>query len=173
MPGNMKCRFRSARLLSLYMLLAGLLPAVADAVEFRVGVGLSDGRDNAALQSDYARLERDVRALRKLESQLERLAGQELPSQPGEDERAEWQRQSEWLLRQSEEVADLAGELDDYLRESRYGSTAAAFFDYQSAKFRSVQRLDAIKTEAKKYPLKGQAASERRDRAVKQIAATF
>jgi hypothetical protein len=173
MPGCMKCRFRNARLGTLCILLAGLLPAVAGAIEFRVGVGLSDGRDNAALQSDYARLERDIRALRKLERQLERLGRQEPPSQQGEDERAEWQRQSEWLLRQSEEVADLAGELDDYLRESRYGSTAAAFFDYQSAKFRSVQRLDDMQAEAKKYPFKGQAASERRDRAVKQIAATF
>lgn len=158
---------------TVFVLIAALLPAIAGAAEFSVGIGLSDGRDNAVREQDYARLERDIRALRSLERQLERLARQEPPAPLQDDARGEWQRQSEWLLRQSEEVSSLAEEVDEYLRESRHGSRGFEVFDYQAAKFKSVQRLDAMEAAAKKYPLKGEAAAERQQRAMKLIARTY
>lgn len=155
------------------ILITCLVPALTGAVEFSVGIGLADGRDNAALQHDFARLQQDVRALRGLEQQLARLARQE-PSSPLQDaENAEWRQQSEWLLKQSVEVAELADELEEYLQEARHGAGAPNLFDYQGAKFKSSQRLDTIKHEAKKYTLKGKAAVERQTRAVKFIATIY
>lgn len=154
-----------------FILIAGLLSATACAVELSVGVGLSDGRDNAAREQDYARLERDIRALQTLERQLDRLGRQDPPAKLQDEGRAEWQRQSEWLLQQSKEVAALAAEVEEYLRESRHA--AVQLFDYQSARFKSVQRLDAMEAAAEKYPIKGEAAAERQQRAVKLIARTY
>lgn len=155
-----------------FILIAGLLSASAPrAVELSVGVGLSDGRDNAAREQDYARLERDIRSLQTLERQLDRLGRQDPPEKLQDEGRAEWQRQSEWLLQQSKEVAALAAEVEEYLRESRHA--AARVFDYQSAKFKSVQRLDAMEAAAEKYPVKDEAAAERQQRAVKLIARTY
>ncbi|HEX5057143.1 MAG TPA: hypothetical protein VFX02_11690 [Gammaproteobacteria bacterium] len=159
---------------AVFILIAILLPLRANALEFSVGVGLSDGGDeNAVLQHEYARLEQDIRALRQLERQLEHLGRQEPPASLGDAERAEWRQQSAALLTQSGEVARLAGETGEYLQESRHGSGSAMLFDYQAAKFKITQRLDAIGNEAKKYAPRGRAAIERRDNAVKLMAATF
>lgn len=169
--GNMKCKARTISLKIVFILIAGLLSARVCAVEFSVGIGLSDGQDTAAREQDYARLERDIRALRSLERQLDRLGRQDPPAQLQDEARAEWQRQSEWLLQQSKEVAALAEEVEEYLRESRHA--AGRLFDYQSAKFKSVQRLDAMEDAAEKYRIKGEAAAERQQRAVKLIARTY
>lgn len=153
-----------------FILISGLFPATSGALEFSVGVGLSNGKDNAELQQDFARLQQDIRALRTLERQLERLAGQEAASDLQGVENAEWRRQSDWLLEQAGEVAELADEAEEYLQDARHG---AGFFDYQAVKFKSSQRLDTIRQAAKKYAPKGKAAVERQNRAVELIARTY
>lgn len=158
---------------AVFILIAGLLPLAACAVEFSVGVGLSDGGDNPALQRDYARLEQDIRALQRLERQLDDLGRQDPPASLQEGEKGEWLRQSAALLKQAEEAAALADEVENYLHGSRHDTRSAGLFDYQAAKFKITQQLDAMEDAAKKYALKGQAASQRRDAAVKQMAATF
>jgi hypothetical protein len=155
------------------ILIAGLWPAAGTAAEFSVGVGLSEGGDPAAWQQELARLRQDIRALRKLEQQLDRLGRREAPAGLPGGESEEWSRQSEWLSGQAKEVAALAGEAEDYLHESGHGAVAAGLFDYQSMKFRIVQRLDAVEAAAEKYEVQGAQAVERQRNAVKSIARTF
>jgi hypothetical protein len=157
-----------------FILITGLWSVAVPAIEFNVGVGLSDGsRDNPALQSDYARLRQDIRALEILGSQLERLGREEAPSALEDGANQEWGQQSEWLLQQSKDVTALAAETEEYLRQFTQGSAGSSLFDYQSAKFRSRQRLDAIEDGAKRYALRGTRAAERQSRAVKLIARTY
>ncbi len=158
---------------SVFILIAALLPAVAGALELGVGVGLSNGRDNAALQQDFARLKQDVRAVVMLERQLDQLGRQDSPQGLTEEESAEWRRQSEWLLQQAKEVAGLADELKEYQQEFTRGSSSPGMFDYQSVKFKSVGRLDAIEDAAEKFALQGKRAIERQQNAVKAISITF
>jgi hypothetical protein len=159
---------------AVFILIIALLPGSVAALDFSVGVGLSDGRDdNADLQHEYARLEQDIRALRQLARQLEHLGRQEPAAALPDGEQGEWRQQSAALLTQSGEVGRLADESAEYLLESRHGSGSARLFDYQSAKFKITQRLDAMEDAAKKYAPRGQAAIKRRDNAVKLIAATF
>lgn len=155
------------------LLIAGLLPAFAVAIEFNVGIGLSDGNDNAAQQQEYARLRQDIRSLRLLEQNLDQLGREEPPAELQNEESGEWRQQSEWLLKQSEEVARLAGQAADYLQDFTQGSAAVELFDYQAAKFKNQQRLDAIEDAAKKYTIKGKEAIERQDRAIKLITRTY
>jgi hypothetical protein len=157
-----------------FILITGFLPAAADAVEFGVGVGLSDGsRDNPALQQDYARLRQDIRSLKTLEKQLDRLGRKDAPAELADAARGEWERQSKWLLEQSREVADLAAEMEDYLQQFAGGSAASGFFDYQATKFKMHTRLDTIENAANKYALEGKQAVERQNGAVKIISRSY
>jgi hypothetical protein len=157
-----------------FILITGLLPAAAGAVEFGVGVGLSDGsRDNPALQQDYARLKQDIRSLETLEKQLDRLGRKDAPAKLADAARGEWERQSKWLLEQSREVADLAAEMEDYLQQFTGGSAASGFFDYQATKFKMRNRLDTIENAAKKYALEDKQAVERQSDAVKLISRSY
>ena len=156
-----------------FILMGFWLPLYSGAVELSVGIGLSDGRDNASLQQDYARLQQDIRALRALEHGLESLARQEQPSSLQDEEKAEWQSQSGWLLAQAGKVTELVDEAEGYLQESRHTTRSPQLFDYQAAKFKTARRLDAIEDAAKEYTVRGEAAAERQNRAVKLVVNTF
>jgi hypothetical protein len=156
-----------------FILIIGLLPIAAGAVQLGVGVGLSDGHDHAAMQQDFAQLKQDIRATVMLERQLDRLGRQDMQQDLSEAEKAEWLQQSEWLLRQAREVAGLADELEEYQQEFMRGSPSLELFDYQGVKFKSRNRLDAIEDAAEKYTVQGKQAAERQKNAVKAIAVTF
>ncbi len=162
------------RIYKVFLLILGLWASTLYAVEFGVGVGLSDGnRDNLEMQQDYARLKQDIRSLQTLEKQLDRLGGEDAPAELGDTAGEEWRRQSDWLLEQSREVADLAAEIEEYLQQFTGGSAASGFFDYQATKFKMHSRLDTIENAARKYALEGKLAVERQNRAVKLIARSF